>query len=263
MDNDTLEVQTPGPEDNNSVPGLEQMSFTDKIVGLFTEPGNVFDSIRQFPIKVVDWLIPILIMIAFVITSTLIQSNNPAIKSELRQQQLANMQKAVDEGKMTQDQVEKNLDTIEKFKVFGILIGVPIGTFVMMAFMALIYWIIAKYGLGGSPSYGHVFVLMGLTSIFGIIEVIITLALSILMGKSNAAPNLSLLVSSVNSGPMFSILKSIDPISIWSMIVVGIGLGKLSLADTKKSLIWVIGLWIIFILLGAFVFSKLPFMSGM
>ena len=104
---------------------------------------------------------------------------------------------------------------------------------------------------------------MGLTSIFGIIEVIITLILSILMGKFNAAPNLSLLVSSVNSGPMFSILKSMDPISIWSMIVVGIGLAKLSSSTKMKSLIWVVGLWVVYILLAAFVLSKIPFIGGM
>ena len=266
MENDTMEVQQPGMEDKETDPGTEQMSFTDKLVGVITEPGAVFESIKKFPAKTVDWLIPILIMIVVIITSQLVQMSNPVIKSELRQKQIATMQKYVDEGKMPQEQLEKaieNMDRMQSFQLIGIFVGVPIGTFFVMAFMALIYWLIGKFGLRGEPKFSHVFVLMGLTSIFGIIEVIITLILSILMGKFNAAPNLSLLVSSVNSGPMFSILKSMDPISIWSMIVVGIGLAKLSSSTKMKSLIWVVGLWVVYILLAAFVLSKIPFIGGM
>jgi hypothetical protein len=266
MENDTLEVQQPGTENSEPDPGTEQMSFTDKVVGVITEPGAVFESIKKFPVKVTDWLIPVLIMIVFIIASQLIQMANPAIKSELRQKQIATLQKYVDEGKMPAEQFDKaieGMDKMQSFQLIGTFVGVPIGTFFVLAFMALIYWLIGKFGLKGEPKYGHVFVLMGLTSVFSIIEVIITLIISILMGKFNAAPNLSLVFSSINSGPMFSILKSIDPISIWSMIVVGIGLAKLSSSTTIKSLYWVIGLWIIYILLAAFVLTKIPFLGGM
>jgi hypothetical protein len=266
MENDTLEVQKPEMDNNESDPGMEQMSFTDKVVGVITEPGVVFESIKKFPVKITDWLIPTLILIVFIIASQLIQMGNPAIKSDLRQKQIATLQKYVDEGKMPAEQFEKaieGMDKMQSFQLIGTFVGVPVGTFFVLAFMALIYWLIGKFGLKGEPKYGHVFVLMGLTSVIGIIEVIITLIISILMGKFNAAPNLTLLISSVNSGPMFSILKSIDPISIWSMIVVGVGLAKLSSSTTLKSLYWVIGLWVIYILLAAFVLTKIPFMGGM
>ena len=49
MENDTMEVQQPGMEDKETDPGTEQMSFTDKLVGVITEPGAVFESIKNFP----------------------------------------------------------------------------------------------------------------------------------------------------------------------------------------------------------------------
>lgn len=266
MENDTMQLNNQGEEPTDLTPENEPMSFTDKLIGVITEPGNVFAGVKKFPAKVADWLIPTLILIVFVIASQLIQMGNPVIKNELRQKQIAALQKYVDEGKMPAEQMDKAIEGMEKmqsFQLIGIFVGVPIGIFFVMAFMALIYWLIGKYGLKGDPKYGHVFVLMGLTSVIGILQTVVTLILSILLGKFNAAPNMTLLVSSVTQGPMFSILKSIDPISIWSMIVVGIGLAKLSSADTTKSIIWVVSLWVVYVLLAAFVFSNIPFFGGM
>jgi len=262
MENDTMDIQNSGSE---SSPENEQMSFTDKMIGVITEPGAVFAGIKQLPPKVADWLIPTLIMIVIIIASQLIQMSNPVIKNELRQKQIAALQKYVDEGKMPAEQMERaieGMDQMRSFQLIGIFVGVPIGTYVVLAFMALIYWLIGKFGLRGDPKYGHVFVLMGLTSVISILQVIITLILSILLGKFNAAPNASLLVSGME-GPMLSLLKSIDPISIWSTIVIGIGLAKISSADTVKSIIWVVGLWVVFALLSAFVLSSIPFLGGM
>jgi len=265
MENETLNNQELNPN-SEVVNTPEQMSFIDKVVGVFTSPGEVFSSIKNFPPKAVDWIIPTLILIIVVIASQLIQMNNPIIKSELRQKQIQAMQKYVDESKMTQEQMDQALDNMEKMKGFqlmGIFIGVPIGTLIVMAFMALIYWLLVKFALKGKTGYGYVFVLLGLTNLIAVIQVIVSLILSVVLGKFNAAPNVSLIVSSVTQGPMYSIFKSLDPFSIWSMIVVGIGLAKLSDTIVTKSIIWVFILWIVYILLTAFVLTKVPFLGGM
>ncbi|HEY9189047.1 MAG TPA: YIP1 family protein [Ignavibacteria bacterium] len=265
MENETLNNQE--VNSNSEVVNMpEPMSFIDKLVGVFTSSGEVFGSIKNFPPKALDWIIPTLILVIVVIASQLIQMNNPVIKSELRQKQVQAMQKYVDEGKMTQEQMDQALDNMEKmkgFQLFGLFIGVPVGTLIVMAFMALVYWLLVKLALKGKTGYGYVFVLLGLTNIIVVIQVIITLILSIVLGKFNAAPNVGLVVSSITQGPMYTILKSLDPFSIWSMIVVGIGLAKLSDTNVTKSIIWVFILWIIYILLSAFVLSKVPFFGGM
>lgn len=271
MERDTFNNQTTNDNNDNQentnelAQTQEPMSFTDKVIGIFTNPGDVFTNIQAFPPKVIDWLIPTLCLIVLIIASQLIQMNNPVIKNELRQKQITAMQKYVDEGKMTQEQFEKTIDSMDNMKGFqliGIFVGVPIGTLIVMAFMALVYWLLAMLALKGKTKYGYVFVLMGLVNLIGALQVIVTLILSIILGKFNAAPNLTLLVSGLDKGPLHSILNSIDPFSIWSMIVIGIGLAKLTLKDVSKGVMWVLILWIVYILLSAFLLSKLPFFGG-
>ena len=35
----------------------DELSHTDKLAGLFTEPSSTFQSIAKFPPKVIDWLL--------------------------------------------------------------------------------------------------------------------------------------------------------------------------------------------------------------
>ncbi|MBK6679606.1 MAG: hypothetical protein IPG53_06030 [Ignavibacteriales bacterium] len=42
----------------------EELSFTDKFLGVVTNPASIFGSITKFELKTTDWLLPIVIMLA-------------------------------------------------------------------------------------------------------------------------------------------------------------------------------------------------------
>jgi hypothetical protein len=50
-----------------------EMSFTDKVAALFTEPSNVCESIKNYPPRKIDWLVPTLIVIIVIVFSTIMQ----------------------------------------------------------------------------------------------------------------------------------------------------------------------------------------------
>jgi len=84
-----------------------EISFSDKIVALFTEPFNLFESIKNYPPRKIDWLVPVFITIVIAIFSSMVQMNDVEIKHEVREKQLQPWQKMVDEGKLEAKDMRK------------------------------------------------------------------------------------------------------------------------------------------------------------
>lgn len=229
-----------------------EMSFTDKVAAVFTEPANLFESIKNYTPKVIDWLIPTIILVVLTVFSSIMQLNDIEIKHELREKSLAQLQKMVDDGKLPAENFEQavaSMDNASGYQLFGVLIGVPFTVFIILFIMALIYLAISKFILKGSPLYGHVLSMVGLINIIGIFSVVVGLVLSILYGKMNTGLNLALLASPETSDQVLTLLKAIDPFTIWSLILTSIGLAKLSSASFQKSAICVFGFAIVFLII--------------
>jgi len=266
MDNENLNQNTTNESTEQISPEQEQMSFSDKLIGIFSEPGKVFSEFRQFPIKTVDWLIPTLLSIVIVILSQMIQMNNPTIKQDLRDKQIKAMQKYVDEGRMTPEQLDQaveNMDRYQSFQYIGIFVGIPIVSFIVLFIVALVYLLLGKYGLRGDPKYVSILAVVGIVNMIGIVEVLITTILSILLGKMQATPSVALLFSQMSQGPAYALLNKINPFTFWELVVIGIGLAKVSNKEVIKGIYWVFGLWIVFTLLAVFALSKIPFLGGL
>ena len=77
---DTIQPEQPTNE-------IEELSHTDKIVGVISEPTNLFSKLAFLNTKVTDWLLPLLVMIIVAIVATFIYMSNPEIKLEMQQQQ--------------------------------------------------------------------------------------------------------------------------------------------------------------------------------
>jgi hypothetical protein len=54
-----------------------ELSHSDKIVGLFSEPSKMFQKTAQTPSKIIDWLVPLLIFIVVYSISTFVMQTNP------------------------------------------------------------------------------------------------------------------------------------------------------------------------------------------
>lgn len=66
---------------------MEELSHTDKIVGVISEPSTLFSKLAFAKVKVIDWLLPILALMIIAIATTFIYMSNPEIKLEMQQQQ--------------------------------------------------------------------------------------------------------------------------------------------------------------------------------
>lgn len=248
-----------------------ELSFTDKITGVFSEPSKTFSQIAKFPIKTIDWLLPFLILmiIAGIIRSVVIY--NEEIMYQAKKQQTEMFEKMVKEGKMTQEQADKAIENSEKsmeiFRgpvgwVINIISSVVFG-FIFFFIISGIYFLFIKFLLKGEGSYQHVLVANGLTSVISIIQVLLVGIITLLTGKIIMDTSLANLFEFEKGSIVKFFVSKIDPLSVWAYSVLSIGLAKLNKAENSTPyFILVFSLWIVGGLLLFYLGKGFPFLSG-
>ncbi|MCH8169767.1 MAG: YIP1 family protein [Bacteroidetes bacterium] len=267
--NDTNEVveQTSAPEE-------VELSHSDKMIGILSEPSKTFESLSKFPLKTIDWLLPIFLLLLFVAVSRIIVLNNDEIKFDVKQKQIAKieegLQKSVEDGTLTQQEADQRLDTIhEQMDKFGGTIGTVIQTvsifivgFIIFFITTGIYYLFVKFLLKGEGTYNSALVVNGLTAYIGIITVIVAAILSLVFSRMFNDVSIAAFMNADKSTILGFILGKLDIITIWAYIVLSVGFAKMfKSASTGKYYGLVFGLWIIgsFIL---FLLSKsFPFLN--
>jgi cation transport ATPase len=249
------------------------IGHSDKIVGLFTEPGKTFGKMSKYPPKTVDWLIPILILIVVTILSQIVMMSNPVIKHELTEKNMAKFEKQfkqmVEKGQISQTQADEQLDTMRErmekggiIQLIGTIVGIPIIMFIFFFIVSGILLIIAKYILGGEGTYRGAMAAYGLPHYVMSLQVIVLVIAALVMNKYLTGISAADLMSSDKSTFIGFVLGKLDIFSIWFYILVGIGLAKMfSATNTSKYIFASLGMWIGFALLFFLLAKVLPFLN--
>jgi hypothetical protein len=251
-----------------------ELSHTDKMVGIFTEPAATYSKISKFPLKTIDWLLPFLILLILVAVSQLVVMNNPEIAYQVKQKQMEQIEKnfadAVKKGQMTQEQADQQMSRVQdQMESMGGGIGKVIQTisifivgFIFFFIVCGIYFLLSKFILKGDGSYVSVMVASGLTSYISMIQVLLSAILAIVMGRLISDTSIASLVNADKSTFAGFLLGRLDVISIWAYAVIAIGLSKMfRSATTGKYYVMVFGLWIFWSLLVFIISKAVPFLS--
>lgn len=244
-----------------------ELGHTDKLVGVFTSPAETFRKISNFPPKIIDWFLPMFLVILVAVFANFVKMSNPSINVEVMQKQREAQSKALDEfvsqGKMTREQADQQLDAASSMmdspimKVITVVGGLIFG-FIMFFIMAGIYYLFARFALKGNGTYNYAMVSYGLASYVLILQSILATIFSLMTNKFLASFSVAALGGFEKTTILGFVLSFLDPISIWFYLVFGIAMAKTFKSDnTKKYVIaffalW-IGLWTLFFVLSKFV----------
>lgn len=246
----------------------QNISLGDSLAGVFTEPGETFTAVKQST-KKNYWVVPIIIVIVISIIATLLVLRDEELTSGIREKQMKTMHeqmdKAIKEGKMTREQADQQIEQTQKFMsgsmmmTFGLVFSV-LGVLVFLFLKALIYWGGLKI-FKGMASYADVLNVLGLAAIITAIQLVVDTVLAVLMGKImvNIGPVLLVSEESVGSS-MYTFIANFDLINIWYLVVVGIGLAKVSSLKSSVTMPLVFGLWLLWVVLTSF--GPLKFFAG-
>ena len=252
---DTIQTEQPNNE-------MEELSHTDKMVGVISEPSALFSKLALLKPKATDWLLPLVAMIIVSIIATFIYMSNPEIKLQMQEQQTKAMQEQFDKmvqgGQMTQEQADEQLEKTKAMMdnpMFTYLfpsIGVVVMTLIWFFVFTTVAFLLAKYALKGNGNYAQAMSAFGLPLYVLVVQTIILIILGLLMGKivSGLNPTAFLDIDIKTFGGF--LLSRIDLFAIWFYVVLGIAFAKMFRSDNVKKYIgvaivtWLVIMFIIF-----------------
>ena len=250
-----------------------EMNHTDKLVGVFSEPGTTFSKMSKFPPKTADWVIPILIVIVVSIFSQFLMMNNPTIKMAIVEKQVAAAEKslndAVAKGQITQAQADQQVESIRDrmeqggaIQLIGSLVGTPIAVFLFFFIASGVFWVLAKFVLHGEGTYKEAMVAYGLPHYITAIQLIITIIAALAMNKLFSGTSVADFMGMEKNTITGFVLGKLDVFTIWFYVVFGIGLAKMFKSNnTQKYILGVIAVWLVFSLLFFALAKSVPFLS--
>ena len=252
----------------------QELNHTDKLVGVFAEPQNIFTKIARFPSKTVDWLLPVFVLIVIIILGQFVIRTNAEIRQQFKEKQLQSIEKNFDEavkkGQMTQAQadeqmtrIEEGMDSMGAIQTIGLVVGTPVAVFIVFFVVSGFYLLVAKFGLKGAGTYKDVMVAYGLPFYISAIHQIVIIITALAMSKYLTGLSVADLMGTDKTTVAGFLLGKLDVFSIWFYVVFGIALAKMNKSDDiKKYLIAVIGIWLVVGLIFFYIAKAVPFLAA-
>lgn len=247
---------------------VENISLGDAMAGVFSEPGETFEAVKSST-KKNYWLVPLLILIVITMLSSFLAMRDEELSSEIRDKQKQAVKERLDEqvrsGNMTREQAEQQMAATDKMfsgsmMIVFAMIGSFFGLAVFFFLKALINWGGLKI-FKGTATYTDNMNVLGLASLITSIQMVINTVMAIIMGKLmvNIGPVLFVTEEAVGKN-MYTLLANIDLFNFWYLIVLGIGLAKVSNLKTSVTMPFVFVLWLAWVLLASY--GPLGFLAG-
>lgn len=252
----------------------EELTHSDKLVGVLSSPVSTFQKIINDPIKNSDWVIPVITLIILSVISLFIVLSKPAIKQQMLEKQMATIEQrldaAVSSGQITQDQADQQLnmirDRLADQSSSGLIIqsvAMVVVFFVWFFIISAFFFVISKFVLKGEGSYKNAMVAYGLPYYILIVQVIVVLITSLLMNKLLTGFNVASLLDMEKTNFLGFLLSKVDPFIIWFYSTIAIGYAKLFNSDnTIKYIVTFLSVWISFSIIFFFLGQQFPFLQS-
>src|SRR5207247_596596 len=165
------------PVNAESLPNSPSVSsLLSRATDVFAAPGDLYSEVADAPVQRSSWLVPYALSMILAILITFSFYNNASLRQQIFDMQEQGMKKAVAEGKMTQEQYDTMSERMESSgPVMFMLIGggSAVVIFTVVFFGAtLIVWLVARFALKFTGSYGKMLEVYGLATIIGLLGAI-------------------------------------------------------------------------------------------
>lgn len=250
-----------------------ELTHSDKIVGLFTEPIRTFTKMAKEPTKTLDWVIPVIFLIIITNVALMILMTNPNIKYAFQEKQIENIQKQFDEavtkGQMTGQQADEQIEQIrERMEKSGGVtqiiqfVSSAIGIFIVFFIVSGVFFLIVKFGLKGDGTYSHAMTAYGLPFYIAAIQWIFIVIFGLVAERMITDTSIASIMNVDKSTLGGFLLSKLDAFTIWFYWLFAVGLAKLFKSENlNKYVITVFTVWIGFSLLFYFLSQSIPLLK--
>lgn len=225
------------------------MSLPERMWGVIAEPVKTFQAIREDP----RGLIPILVILGINLVLTFLLL--PQIK-EIAAEAMTQAQS------MTPEQIQVAMKWVGISTVLAAVLLPPIIWLVQAALLSLFNQISL-----GEANFKQLYIIAFFAWIPAFIGGFIKSVLIPIMGAKKAmavSTSLVLLLPrSTDSGFLFTLFSKVDFFSVWSLILLALGGSVAMKKEGQKVALYIFGLWLIYIVIIAFIAAKSGKAPGM
>jgi hypothetical protein len=240
--NDPMQSDVP---DTETAP-VSSSSIWSNIANVIATPGDVFDEVKNSPPSTANWLTPILLSCAAAVIFVIVVFSQVTVQQQVRDAREKEIQKMVEKGKMTQLQADQAIETSEKFtgpavlKILGSM-GAVFTSFAWLFIIALIIWLLGCKVFSGTFAYMKAVEVCALAGMVGVIGAIISMLLVVATGNMGVTLGPAFLLKEFNpANKAHQAINAVNLLTLWYIVVLGLGLSKLSGASFIKSFLWLL-----------------------
>ena len=233
-------VAVPAPE----APGLSEGA---RIINTFIAPSKTFTDLRRNASWWGPWLLISIFALIFV------YSENRQIGFEqISKNEVEHSKRADQFDKLPPDQQQKQLSISSAF-VRYFSYGIPVTVLLFFAIMTTVLWMTFRFGTGADISFKTAYAILFYASLPGIIGSILG-TISLYAGvnpegfdiNNPVATNLAHLLDKATTGKfVYSLASALDLLSIWTIVLMGIGFSSTSKVKRSTAIAVVAG-WYLF-----------------
>lgn len=225
-----------------------------RVTNVFTAPSKTFEDIKRGN---KSWWLPfvILAVVGYILFA--------AVSTKIGMQQVVDNQihlNPAQEEKLSQAPPAQREMTqkISLYVTEGIFIANPLVLLIFVALGSLGLWGTINFVFGGKATYGNIFTMWIYASLPGIVKVLLG-TIVIFAGtapesfniKNYAPTNIGAFLNPMDTNKaLYALATSLDAITIWTLVVAGIGTAIVAGVKRSSGYIAVFGWWLLFVLIG-------------
>jgi hypothetical protein len=228
-------------------------SLSTRAVNVFSAPSELYTEVASAPVQSSSWVIPFILTIILSIFTIVLIYSNANLHQQLIDVQQEGMKKAIEEHRMTQAQADQAQAVMESGGAFFMIIGGTGAAIVMSAIFflgSLVLWLVTKFALKSQAGYKKLMEIFGLSMFIGILGTIVSLITMNYFGSMYAVPAVSALFTSLDPASFtFRFLAMFNIFTIWQVVVLGIGLAKVSSKGNGTGVGVAFATWLVFVVI--------------
>ena len=214
------------------------MSFAQRIVNIFVAPSKVFQFLAGKPL----WMAPLILMTVYSAALNLAVVSTSAGEAALREQIMQNPRAA----SMSPEQMGQALAIGKTFAGVGVLIGVPVITFIGAGILYLLFSIV----LGGEGTFKQTLAVYAHTGLIYLVTGIVGTSIVLAKGSFKSSTSLAAFLPFLEeSSFVYKFLQGLDLFIIWQLAVASIGMAIIHRMTTKKAATAIFGAYLVIVLI--------------
>jgi hypothetical protein len=233
-------------------PGLSQMQ---RVTNIFSAPSKTFEDIKRGNRS---WWMPWVILAIFgymffaAVNSKVgmqtVVDNQMRMASESQQEQMAK----------APPQQREMTNKISLYVTEGIFIAGPVFVLLVAAVVALVLWGTINFVFGGKATFGGIFAVWFFAALPSVLKTLLGIVVLFVGNtpetfniKNYAPTNVAAFLPVMETNKaVYALASSLDVVTIWSLILMGMGIAIVAGVKRSSGYIAVFGWWVIIVLIG-------------